>query len=219
MSPAGRQCFDEKWTGFVFRVFVIQERQLLRAAMCSLLSQEKDLSVVGAAGTDPRALPDLATPNPDVVVLDIDTEGEADHGIVLAQKLNRHRPRGAVLMLTGRSTPAYLQLAISAGSRGLVAKDTSAGALVDAVRRLGRGETFIEPRLAQLAAQAARSPLTQRELDVLRLAADGSPVSEIAGRLILSTGTVRNYLSSAICKTQARNRIDAIRVARQAGWL
>jgi two-component system, NarL family, response regulator DesR len=198
------------------RVLVVEELLLLRAAMSSLLSQADDVLVVGAVGPDPRMVPTVVALRPEVAVIDID--GEHYAGIAVAEELGRSLPESAVLMLTGRSSPARLSRALDASPKGLLNKDSPARTLLDGVRRLGRGETVIEPALAVAAIEARRNPLTPREQDVLRLAEDGLLVDEIADRMFLSIGTVRNYLSSAVCKTKARNRIDAIKRARQAGW-
>jgi len=201
----------------LLRVLVIAGHRLVREAMSSLLSQERDMLVVGAVGMDRRRLPEAVALCPDVAVVDIDCEN--NEGIAAAEELRRCAPGSAVLMLTGWSTPAHLDRALGASPKGLLDKDTSARSLLDGVRRLGRGEMVIEPDLAVTALRARQNPLTQREQDVLRLAESGVPVCEIASRLYLSAGTVRNYLSSAINKTGARNRIEAVRRARLAGWI
>ena len=201
----------------MIRVLVVEELRLVRAAMCSLLARQDDLVVVGAIGTDPGALPPVAAMGAEVALVDIDAEG--GHALAVAEGLRGHSPDAAILMLTGRPTPGRLHRALAIRPHGLLAKTSSTETLVEGVRRVSRGERVIEPDFAVAALQCHDNPLTRRELDVLRLAAEGVPVTEMADRLYLSAGTVRNYLSSAISKTQARNRIDAIRVARQFGWL
>jgi two-component system, NarL family, response regulator DesR len=201
----------------VVRVLVVEELRLLRAAICSLLSQQDDFEVVGAVGVDPHAVATVASLRPDVALVDID--GENGEAMRAAAEVRRSSPESAILMITGRPTPGRVYTALATGPAGLLAKDTSAQQLFDGVRRVGRGERVIEPNLAVAALRAQENPLSRREQDVLRLAADGLPLAELAGQLCLSVGTVRNYLSSVITKTGARNRIDAIRLARHAGWL
>jgi two-component system response regulator DesR len=198
-------------------VLVVEELRLVRAAMCSLLSQQDDFVVVGAVGIDAEAVATVAAVGPDVALIDIDhEEGDA---IAAAGEVRRASPMSAIVMLAGRPTPGLVQSALALEPAGLIAKDNSAKHLFDGVRKAGRGERVIEPAFAVAALRAKDNPLSNRERDVLRLAAGGLPLGDLAGRLCLSAGTVRNYLSSAIGKTSARNRIDAIRVARDAGWL
>jgi two-component system response regulator DesR len=198
-------------------VLVVEELRLVRAAMCSLLSQPDDFVVVGAVGVDAQAVATVAALCPDVALIDID-HGEGC-GMAAAGEVRRASPQSAIVMLAGRPTPGLVRSALSLDPAGLIAKDNSARHLFDGVRKVGRGERVIEPEFAVAALKVMDNPLSNRERDVLRLAADGLPLGDVAARLCLSAGTVRNYLSSAIGKTGARNRIDTIRVARDAGWL
>jgi two-component system response regulator DesR len=202
----------------VFRVLVVEELRLLRAAMCSLLSQEDDFVVVGAVGVDASAVSTVAVSQPDVALIDIDAENGAA-AVAAVMALRESAPDSAVLMLTGRPAPARMRTALATQPQGLLPKDSSAQTLFEGVRKVGRGGLIIEPRLAVAALRAQDNPLSRREQDVLRLVADGLSLAEVAGQLFLSAGTARNYLSSAMSKTGGRNRIHAVRLASQSGWL
>jgi two-component system response regulator DesR len=179
---------------------VVAEQRLIRAAMSSLLLQDQAVDVVGSIGTIPEAVPTALALRSEVAVVDID--GANGDGIAVAEAIRRDAPHNAVLMLTGRPTPALVHRALGVPPQGLLAKDNSTEALLDGVHRLRRGEVVIEPDLAAVALPAQHNPLTRRERDVLRLAENGVPVREMATRLVLSAGTVRNYLSSAITKVR-----------------
>jgi len=154
---------------------------------------------------------------PDVAVLDIDLP-ELD-GLTAAGQLHQQLPECATLVLTGLSQPGNLLRALQAHVRGFIVKDAPAATLADGIRRVAAGERVIDPELIAAALETGASPLTAREADVLRAAESGVRTDQIATQLSLSHSTVRNYLSNAISKVGARNRIDAIRIARNAGWL
>jgi two-component system response regulator DesR len=154
---------------------------------------------------------------PDVAVLDIDLPGL--DGLTAASRLRDTVPQCQILVLTGLSQPGHLLRALQAHVRGFIAKDAPAETLADGVRRVSRGERVIDPELIGAALDTGASPLTAREADVLRAAESGISTDQIAAELSLSRATVRNYLSNAISKVGARNRIDAIRISRNAGWL
>src|ERR687897_3959939 len=148
-----------------------------------------------------------------------DVEMPGMDGIEAAAAFRREVPDCTPLILTTFGRPAYLRRAIEAGAAGFLVKDAPAERLANAIRRAASGERVVDPELAAAALADGESPFTPRERDVLEAGADGSPVSEIAERLHLSEGTVRNYLSAAIGKTGARNRVEALRVARERGWV
>lgn len=208
-SPMGRD--------LVISVMIIGGVGLVRGALAAMLAHEdgvvvtRDLplrgDVLGAARAD----------RPDVVVIDLDRDGAA--GVETAQQLAEELPGCRVLLLTNRHTPALLRRALAAGVWGLASPDTSPDQLAQSIRQLARGERAIDPALAAAAFRSAENPLTRQERAVLRLAGEGKPARWIAAQLYLSPGTVRNYLSSATRKTGARNRLDAARRARDAGWL
>ena len=154
---------------------------------------------------------------PDVALLDIEMPGM--DGIEAAAALRREAPDCTPLMLTTFGRPAYLRRAMEAGAAGFLVKDAPAERLANAIRRAASGEHVVDPELAAATLADGESPFTPREREVLEAGAGGSPISEIAERLHLSEGTVRNYLSSAIGKTGARNRVEAWRIARERDWV
>jgi two-component system response regulator DesR len=154
---------------------------------------------------------------PDVALLDIEMPGL--DGIAATERIRRAAPGVRVLILTTFGRPGYLRRAMDVGARGFIVKDAPAGQLAVAVREVFRGGTVVDPELAVASLSGGAPPLTERERDVLRAGRDGATVAEIAARLMLSEGTVRNYLSSEIGKTGARNRTEAARTADERGWL
>jgi len=155
--------------------------------------------------------------HPDVAVVDIDLPGL--DGLAAAELLHEQLPECRTLVLTGLSQPGNLLRALKAHVRGFLLKDAPAERLADAVRKVMAGERVLDPELVAAAVETGVSPLTDRETEVLRAAQTGLPTDDIATRLHLSPATVRNYLSNAIAKVGGRNRLDAIRIARDAGWL
>ena len=200
----------------MIRILLAEDQKLLLGAIGQLLALEDDLDVVGRAadGDEARAL--IEQHRPDMVVSDIEMPGLT--GLELAEWLAREYPETRVVILTTFARPGYLRRALEAGVSGYLLKDTPAEKLADAIRRAHRGERVIAPELA-LTAFDARDPLTERERQVLRLAGQGTSNAEISRRLHLAEGTVRNYLSEAIGKLNADNRIEAFRIARDNGWL
>jgi len=154
---------------------------------------------------------------PDVAVVDIDLPGL--DGLTAAEQLHQRLPECRTLVLTGLSQPGNLLRALKVHVRGFIVKDAPADTLADGIRRVAGGERVIDPELVAVALETGSTPLTSREADVLREAETGISTEQIAARLSLSPATVRNYLSNAISKVGGRNRIDAIRIARNAGWL
>lgn len=200
----------------MIRILLAEDQKLLLGAIGQLLALEDDLDVVGRAadGDGARAL--IEQHRPDLVVSDIEMPGLT--GLELAEWLAREHPEIRVVILTTFARPGYLRRALEAGVSGYLLKDTPAEKLADAMRRAHRGERVIAPELA-LTAFDARDPLTERERQVLRLAGQGTSNAEVGRRLHLAEGTVRNYLSEAIGKLNAENRIEAFRIARDQGWL
>ena len=203
----------------MIRLLLVEDQALVLGALAALLELEDDLEVVGRAGNAEKALELVQQLNPDVVLTDIEMPGRS--GLDLAETLRDLRKGSAqpkVIILTTFARPGYLRRALDAGVAGYVLKDTPAENLADAVRRVHAGLKVIDPQLA-LGAWEAASPLTERERDVLRLAGEGRSSGQIAKELYLSEGTVRNYLSEAIGKLSAGNRVEAARLAREKGWL
>lgn len=197
----------------MIRVLIADDQDLVRGGLAALLGLEEGIEVVAEVGRGDLVEAAVAEHDPDVVLLDIEMPGLS--GLDVAERLRGHR----VIIVTTFGRPGYLSRALEAGVAGFVVKDAPVTELTAAVRRVMTGERVIDPRLAVSALTVGPSPLTQREAEVLRVAADGSTVADIARRLFLTEGTVRNYLSSAIGKTGARNRVEAARVAESRGWL
>lgn len=201
----------------MIRVLIAEDMHMIRSALVALLSLEEDLDVVAELSRGDQVLDTALATRPDVAVLDIDMPGM--DGLTVAEQLHERLPHCHALILTGLSQPGHLLRALQAHALGFIVKDRPADMLVDGIRRVARGERVIDPELVAAALETGASPLTPRETDVLRTAEAGVSTEEIATALFLSPATVRNYLSNAITKTGARNRIDAIRIARNAGWL
>jgi two-component system, NarL family, response regulator DesR len=182
-----------------------------------LLGLEPDLEVVAEVGSGDEVLPAVLAHHPDVALLDVEMPGL--DGIAAAAVIRAEFPDVRVLMVTTFGRPGYLRRAMQAGADGFVVKDTPAAQLADAVRRVHAGLRVVDPALATDSLVAGESPLTARETEVLQAARDGSAVATIAKKLFLSVGTVRNHLSSAIGKTQAANRAEAVITAERNGWL
>ncbi|MBO2458351.1 response regulator transcription factor [Actinomadura violacea] len=199
------------------RVLIAEDMHLLREALAELLGLEDDMEVVAQVDSGARIVAEAERTRPDVAILDIDLP-ELD-GLAAAAPLAERVPGCRVLILTALSRAGHLRRALEAGVAGFVRKDIRPDELAAAVRTVAAGGTVIDPALAATALLAPPSPLTQRETEVLRLSATGAQPLEIAERLFLSYGTVRNYLTSSVGKLGARNRIDAVRIATEAGWI
>jgi len=201
----------------VIRVLLAEDQDLVRGAMAALLSLEPDIEVVAEVGRGDEVVEAAMTSRPDVALLDIEMPGE--DGIAAAARLRRALPACRVLMVTTFGRPGYMRRAMAGGASGFMLKDAPAQELAVAIRRTAAGERVLDPHLAAQALSEGDSPLSPREAEVLVSAADGASIAEVARRLFLSEGTVRNHLSSAIQKLDAHNRMEAIRVAEEKGWL
>ncbi len=199
------------------RLLLADDQALVRGALSALLSLESDLDVVAEVGSGTDVLPAVARHHPDVALLDVEMPGQ--DGITTCAAVRQAFPDTRVLVVTTFGRPGFLHRAMKAGASGFVVKDTPAAQLADAVRRVHAGLRVVDPSLATDSLVAGESPLTPRETDVLQAARDGSSVATIARRLFLSEGTVRNHLSSAIGKTGAVNRAEAVLIADGNGWL
>jgi len=200
----------------MIRIVLAEDQKLLLGAIGALLDLDDDIEIVGRAGSGDEARDLVESESPDLVISDIEMPGMT--GLELAEWLAVAHPGIRMLILTTFARPGYLRRALEAGVAGYLLKETPAEKLADAVRRVHRGERVIAPELA-LTAFDTRDPLTERERQVLRLAGDGISNAQIGRRLHLAEGTVRNYLSEAIGKLNADNRIEAFRIARDQGWL
>jgi two-component system response regulator DesR len=201
----------------VIRVLIAEDMHLIRGALVALLSLETDMEVVAELDRGDTIVDAAVAARPDVAVLDIDLPGL--DGLTAADQLHTRLPGCRTLVLTGMSQPGHLLRALQNHVRGFVVKDAPVETLTDGIRRVARGERVIDPELVAAALETGSTPLTGRETDVLRAAESGLPTDQIATHLSLSPTTVRNYLSNAISKIGGRNRLDAIRIARDAGWL
>jgi two-component system, NarL family, response regulator DesR len=199
------------------RLLLADDQALVRGALSALLNLEPDLEVVAEVGTGDAVVPAVLEHRPDVALLDVEMPGL--DGISATAQVRAASPSTRVLIVTTFGRPGYLRRALQAGAAGFVVKDTPAAQLADAVRRVHAGLRVVDPALATDSLVAGESPLTARETEVLQAARDGSTVAAIAKKLFLSDGTVRNHLSSAIGKTGAANRAEAVIIAEGNGWL
>ncbi|MFF0741400.1 response regulator [Streptomyces sp. NPDC004111] len=199
------------------RVLLAEDQSMVREALAALLGLEPDIDVVAQVARGDEVVAAAREAAVDVALLDIEMPGMT--GIEAAARLTAELPGVKVVVLTTFGRPGYLRSAMEAGADAFLVKDAPAAQLAAAVRKVLAGERVIDPALAAAALAGGANPLTDRERDVLRAAADGSTNAEIAARLRLSQGTVRNYLSTAIQKLATRNRTEAARTAREKGWL
>ncbi len=196
---------------------IAEDQTMVRQALVALLELEPDLEVVAQAADGHEALAMARKYQPDVAVLDIEMPGPT--GIEVASQLSRSGFAGQVVIVTTFDRPGYLRAAMAAGASGFLLKDAPAADLAAAIRRVAVGERVVDPSLAAAALAQGDSPLTERETEVLTASAGHDAIADIAARLHLSPGTVRNHLSGAIQKLGARNRAEAVQIARQKGWL
>ncbi|CAM5269031.1 DNA-binding response regulator [Streptomyces spiroverticillatus] len=199
------------------RVLLAEDQSMVREALAALLGLEPDIEVVTQVARGDEVLAAARATPVDVALLDIEMPGMT--GIEAAGQLTAELPGVKVVVLTTFGRPGYLRTAMEAGAVAFLVKDAPAAQLAEAIRKVLAGERVIDPTLAAAALAGGANPLTDREREVLRVAADGSTNAEIAAALHLSQGTVRNYLSTAIQKLATRNRAEAVGVAREKGWL
>jgi two-component system, NarL family, response regulator DesR len=198
------------------KVVIAEDQSMVLGALAALLEIESDVRVVGQAGNGKEALQLTLQLKPDVLLTDIEMPEMT--GLEVAAELKQRGSSTRIIILTTFARPGYLRRAMMAGAAGYLLKDAPAATLANALRRVHAGHRVIDPELAT-EAWTEEDPLSDRERQVLRLAAEGSSSGEIAGSLRLSEGTVRNYLSEAISKLGAGNRVEAARIARMKGWL
>jgi two-component system, NarL family, response regulator DesR len=199
------------------QVLLADDQTMFRSAVRRLLEWEGDIKVVAEVGEGDRIVEVALEVRPDVAVVDIEMPGQ--DGLTAAAELHERLPECKVLIATTFGRPGFLDSALRSGAVGFVLKDASVDALATSIRKCAAGEKVIDPGLAALARRVGPSPLTSGERQVLAAVSGGASVSEIATGLHLSTGTVRNRISGAIDKMYARNRVDAIRIAKENGWL
>jgi two-component system response regulator DesR len=201
----------------MIRVLLAEDQTMVRGALAALLTLEGDIEVVAEVGRGDEVVAAALAAQPDVALLDIEMPGE--DGLSAAAALRAQLPSCRVLILTTFGRPGYLRRAMESGAVGFLLKDAPAAQLAAALRRAMAGERVVDPALATAALSEGNNPLTERERDVLVAATSGASIADIAESLVLSDGTVRNYLSVAIQKLGARNRVEAARIAEQKGWL
>jgi len=201
----------------MIRVLLAEDQAMVRGALAALLALEGDIEIVAEVGRGDEVVTVALAAKPDVALLDIEMPG--CDGITAAAALHSKLPTCRVLILTTFGRPGYLRKAMESGVVGFLLKDAPSAQLATAIRRAMAGERIVDPALAMAALSEGNNPLTERERNVLAAATSGASISEIASSLSLSEGTVRNYLSVAIQKLNAHNRVEAARIAEQKGWL
>jgi two-component system response regulator DesR len=197
-------------------VVIAEDQRMVLGALAALLSLEEDIDVVAQATDGAAALAMVLEHQPDVLITDVEMPGMS--GLDVARLL-QGQSQTRVIVLTNFARAGYLRRALEAGVSGYVLKAQPADELADAVRRVRRGLRVIDPELAAESWSGDADPLTPRQREILQLATEGASTADIGARLGISPGTVRNYLSDAISKLDAANRIDAARIARGKGWL
>lgn len=204
-------------SGSVIRILLAEDMDMVRGALVALLNLQDDLDVICEVSRGDEIVGMALKHRPDVAILDIDLPGI--DGLSAAVRLREQLPQCRVLILTSLGRPGALRRALEARVAGYLRKDAPSSELATAVRRVAAGQRAVDPELALAAWEEYESPLTTRETEVLRLAAEGAEPREIAATLRISAGTVRNYLTTIVGKLNARNRVDAIRIARDSEWL
>jgi two-component system response regulator DesR len=199
------------------RVLLAEDQAMVRGALSALLSLEPDIEIVAEASRGDEVLPAALDAFPDVALLDIEMPG--GDGLSAAAQLKERLSTCRVVILTTFGRAGYLKRAMESGAAGFMLKDAPPSELASAIRRVMDGERVVDPGLAAAALSEGGNSLTDRERDVLRASADGATIGDVAARLYLSEGTVRNYVSTAIQKLGARNRVEAARLAERKGWL
>src|SRR5664280_1846414 len=208
---------NDRRIGPMIRLLLADDEHLIRTALAALLGMEDDLDVIAQAASGPEAVAMARLHHPDVAVLDLQMPGL--DGITVAEQLHTQLPDCATLIVTSHGRPGHLKRALAAGVGGFLPKTVSGQVLADVVRTVHAGGRYVDPQLAAEAISTGDNPLTSRETDVLELAANGTPIEDIARQAALSPGTVRNYLSSAATKLGAANRHEAAQRARTHGWI
>lgn len=201
----------------MIRVLLAEDQAMVRGALAALLRLEEDIVVVAEAARGDMVVPTALAARPDVALVDIEMPG--GDGLTAARALRDQLPSCRIVILTTFGRSGYLRRAMASGAVGFLLKDAPAAELAAAIRRVVAGERVVDPDLALAALSAGDNPLTDRERDVLAAALDGASIADLAARLALSEGTVRNHLSAAIQKLGVRNRLEAARRAEAQGWL
>jgi two-component system, NarL family, response regulator DesR len=201
----------------VIRTLIAERVALTRAGLVACLSREPDIEVAAELDRGEQLLPAATALRPDVALISDDIA--CGSGFAVIDDLHAAAPSCRTLIMAAKPSPCDLRKAVAAHATGFVCKDSSLQEISDAIRQVASGRRALDPDLAYATLDTPANPMTPRERDVLRLAAEGAPTADIAGQLCLTNGTVRNYISSVIAKIGARNRVDAIRIAGHSGWL
>jgi two-component system response regulator DesR len=199
------------------RVLLAEDQAMVRGAIAALLALEEDIEIVAEASRGDEIVASALESGPDVALLDVEMPG--GDGLEAAVDLREKLPSCRVIILTTFGRAGYLKRAMENGAAGFLLKDAPSSELAKAIHRVMRGERVVDPDLAALALSAGDNPLTGREREVLAASEGGATIEDVAAMLYLSEGTVRNYLSTAIKKLGARNRVEAARLAERKGWL
>lgn len=199
----------------MIRIVIAEDQRMLRGALGQLLDMEDDLHIIAQVGNGEEALKAIETLNPDVCLLDI--EMPIKTGLEVAEQLQYQNSSCKVIILTTFARPGYFRRAIKAGVQGYMLKDGSSDELAETIRLVMKGKNQFAPEL--IFGSMEENPLTSRERDILKLVAEGQTAKEISKQLFLSSGTVRNYISEVIAKLEVKNRIEAVRIAKEKGWL
>ncbi len=216
-TSSAEQRNEQEGEGIMIRVLLAEDQAMVRGALSALLSLEEDIEVVAGVARGDEVVPTALETRPDVALLDIEMPGGG--GLSASQALHERLPACRVVILTTFGRSGYLRRAMESGATGFLLKDAPATELAVAIRRVMAGERVVDPELALMALSEGNNPLTSREREVLATSLGGASIADIAARLFLSEGTVRNHLSVAMQKLGARNRMEAARLAEQRGWL
>ncbi|MDZ5473590.1 response regulator transcription factor [Bacillus sp. 31A1R] len=200
----------------MIKIMIAEDQRMLRGALGSLLDLEDDIKVIGEVENGEEALTFILREKPDVCLLDI--EMPLMSGLDVVEELNKLGSDCKIIILTTFARPGYFERAVKAGVHGYMLKDGSSDELADTIRKVMKGKREYAPELV-FGSMKDGNPLTDREKEILKLAAEGKTAKEIASELFLSPGTVRNYISEVISKLQVKNRIEAITIAEEKGWL
>ncbi|RFS84167.1 DNA-binding response regulator [Actinomadura spongiicola] len=199
------------------KVLVADDQHMVRGALVALLETEPDLSVVASVGRGDLVIPSARECRPDVAIMELDISSV--DGLSLAARMHETLPSCRTMILTGLARPGVARRALAAKVAGVLLKTAPSERLAEAVREIASGRHFMDPQLATLAWAAGDNPLSGREVEVLKHVAQGAEPIEIAAALQLSVGTIRNYLTAVVSKLNARNKVDAVRIATEAGWI
>ena len=201
----------------MIRVLLAEDQAMVRGALAALLSLEGDIEIVAEVSRSDEIVGAALAARPDVALLDVEMPG--CDGLEAAAMLRRELPACHVVIVTTFGRPGYLRRAMESGAVGFLLKDAPSAQLAAAIRRVMAGERVVDATLAAMALSEGNNPLTERERETLLAARNGASNAEIAATLMLSEGTVRNYLSVAMQKLGAHNRVEAVRIAEAKGWL